>query len=68
MAQLEVTGQKLISLLKEECAESEDVHFLTNVIKVVNTELKLWEVDYNVLKKLQKIVNKKLSEFEDEED
>lgn len=68
MAQLEVTGAKLISLLKEECAESEDAYFLTNVIKVVNTELKLWEVDYNVLKKLQKIVNKKLSEFEDEED
>ena len=65
MAYHELNEKQILKLLKEELEESSNPMIMTNVIKVVNKELEHWEIDYNVLKKLQKIVAKKLAEYED---
>jgi hypothetical protein len=65
MAYHELNEKQILNLLKEELNDSANPNIMTNVIRVVNKELPLWEVDYNALKRLQKIVAKKLAEYED---
>jgi len=65
MAYHELNEKQILNLLKEELEDSANPNIMTNVLRVVNKELPAWEVDYNALKKLQKIVAKKLAEYED---
>lgn len=65
MAYHELNEKQILKLLKEELEDSSNPMIMTNVVRIVNKELEQWEIDYNVLKKLQKIVAKKLAEYED---